>query len=367
MEKSVIQNYIDTAIAGQGNQVDLGNVLPKVLGGILAGVPLGGDESVSVIVRGCKYVDDTTNEDAPVVGGKVIVKTFDPVTKETAAQEFEIPASGLVVFPVRHGLVYQVHSEVEGLAASTRLVFTSSQDARTIYLWNTSIGVYKFGYNWAVKDDRYRGFPFLVADGAVTTDNAPTDWDIHDDEKNAEEANFAGILVATASTSFIITPGALHVDGNGDAEGISWSRRAFGKGVPGIPKLYEEDPENWQADAKKDFDGGLNTALILAADPTAEAASFCAELAAAQDVYYNNFYLGGAGEMFALYENREAYAAIQEDYTDCPALGTLYYWSSSVYGRRYACIVYFDLGSVGYGYMGDDDYVLALSAFQFDY
>ena len=367
MKNQEIMNLVASGIKGQGNQVDIGNVLGTILDSIIEKTPDTGDEGVTVVVRGCEYVSDTENADAAVVGGKVVVKLLNPETKEISVEEFEIPASGLITFPVPHGYIYQVHSEVEGLAASTRLVFTSSQEARTIYLWNTSIGVYKFGYNWAMKDDRYRGFPFLVADGSVDTDSAPTDWDIHEDEENADEASFAGILVATASTSFIITPGALHVDSNGDAEGISWSRRAFGKGVPGIPKLYEEDPENWQADAKKDFDGGLNTALILAADPTAEAASFCAELAAAQDVYYNNFYLGGAGEMFALYENREAYAAIQEDYTDCPALGTLFYWSSSVYDRWSAASVNFGNGNVGSNYMSYDDYVLALSAFQFDY
>ena len=362
MEKTTIQNYIDTAIVGQGNQVDLGNVLPKVLGGILAGVPLGGDESVSVIVRGCKYVDDTTNEDAPVVGGKVIVKTFDPVTKETAAQEFEIPASGLVVFPVRHGLVYQVHSEVEGLAASTRLVFTSSTEARTIYLWNTSIGVFKAGHNFALRDGNYRGFVYLAKDGSE--DAGANTWDIHEDEEDASEQTWDGILVATAKFSGIVVPGSLSKDQSDDPLRLEWIKRAFGKGVAGLPFI---NGDGWQDNAKEDFDGPLNTAKILAAYPGAPAAAFCDEVSGSQEYYYTDGYLGAAGEMFALYENREAYAAIQADYDDCPELGTLYYWSSSVIDRWYACDVNFDAGSVDSYDMFSTLYVLALSAFHLNY
>ena len=362
MEKSAIQNYIDTAIAGQGNQVDLGNALPKVLGGILEGVPLGGDEQVSVIVRGCKYVDDTTNEDAPVVGGKVIVKTFDPVTKETASEEFEIPASGLVVFPVRHGLICQVHSEVEGLAASTRLVFTSSTEARTIYLWNTSIGVFKAGHNFAARDGNYRGFVYLAKNGAE--ESGANVWDIHEDEEDAGEATWDGILVATAKFSGIVVPGSLSKDQSGNPLSLVWSKRALGKGVAGLPFV---NGDGWQDKAKEDFDGPLNTAKILAAYPDAPAAAFCDEVSGAQEYYYTDGYLGAAGEMFALYENREAYAAIQTDYADCPELGTLYYWSSSVFDRWNACDVNFNDGDVFNDYMDTTDYVLALSAFHLNY
>ena len=362
MEKSAIQNYIDTAIAGQGNQVDLGNALPKVLGGILEGVPLGGDEQVSVIVRGCKYVDDTTNEDAPVVGGKVIVKTFDPVTKETASEEFEIPASGLVVFPVRHGLICQVHSEVEGLAASTRLVFTSSTEARTIYLWNTSIGVFKAGHNFAARDGNYRGFVYLAKNGAE--ESGANVWDIHEDEEDAGEATWDGILVATAKFSGIVVPGSLSKDQSGNPLSLVWSKRALGKGVAGLPFV---NGDGWQDKAKEDFDGPLNTAKILAAYPDAPAAAFCDEVSGAQEYYYTDGYLGAEGEMFALYENREAYAAIQADYEDCPELGTLYYWSSSVFDRWDACGVNFYDGNVDYYSMNYTYNVLALSAFHLNY
>ena len=362
MEKSAIQNYIDTAIAGQGNQIDLGNALPKVLGGILAGVPLGGDEQVSVIVRGCKYVDDTTNEDAPVVGGKVIVKTFDPVTKETAAQEFEIPASGLVVFPVRHGLVYQVHSEVEGLAASTRLVFTSNTEARTVYLWNTSIGVFKAGHNFAARDGNYRGFVYLAKDGSE--DAGANTWDIHEDEEDAGEQTWDGILVATAKYSGIVVPGARSKDQSGDPLPLVWSKRALGKGVAGLPFI---NGDGWQDKAKEDFDGPLNTAKILAAYPDAPAAVFCDEVSGTQGYYYTDGYLAAAGEMFALYENREAYAAIQADYDDCPELGTILYWSSSGFDRWDACLVRFNDGNVSGGSMSRTGSVLALSAFHLNY
>lgn len=362
MEKSTIQNYIDTAIAGQGNQVDLGNAIPKVLGGILAGVPLGGDESVSVIVRGCKYVDDTTNEDAPVVGGKVIVKTFDPVTKETAAEEFEIPASGLVVFPVRHGLICQVHSEVEGLAASTRLVFTSSTEARTVYLWNTSIGVFKAGHNFAERDGNYRGFVYLAKDGSE--DAGANTWDIHEDEEDAGEQTWDGILVATAKFSGIVVPGSFSKDDSDNPLQLVLSKRALGKGVAGFPFI---NGDGWQDKAKEDFDGPLNTAKILAAYPDAPAAAFCDKVSGTQGHYYTDGYLAAAGEMFALYENREAYAAIQAGYGDCPELGTRMYWSSSVFNRWGACLVSFGSGSVGNYDMYLTYYVLALSAFHLNY
>lgn len=362
MEKSAIQNYIDIAIAGQGNQVDLGNALPKVLGGILAGVPLGGDEQVSVIVRGCKYVDDTTNEDAPVVGGKVIVKTFDPVTKETASEEFEIPASGLVVFPVRHGLVYQVHSEVEGLAASTRLVFTSSMETRIIYLWNTSIGVFKAGHNFAQRGENIRGFVYLAKDG--TESEGACTWDIHEDEEDLGEQTWDGILVATAKFSGIVVPGSLSKDDSNNPLPLEWSKRALGKGVAGLPFI---NGDGWQDKAKEDFDGPLNTAKILAAYPGAPAAAFCDEVSGTQEYYYTDGYLAAAGEMFALYENREAYAAIQADYDDCPELGTLWYWSSSVFDRWNACRVSFNNGSVSHDSMNLTYDVLALSAFHLNY
>ena len=362
MEKSAIKNYIDIAIAGQGNQIDLGNALPKVLGGILAGVPLGGDEQVSVIVRGCKYVDDTTNEDAPVVGGKVIVKTFDPVTKETASEEFEIPASGIVVFPVRHGLVYQVHSEVEGLAASTRLVFTSNTEARTIYLWNTSIGVFKAGHNFAQRDENYRGFVYLAKNGSEKA--GATTWDIHEDEETAGEQTWAGILVATAKFSGIVVPGSLSKDDSGKPLPLVWSKRAFGKGVAGLPFI---DGDGWQDKAKEDFDGPLNTAKILAAYPDAPAAAFCDKVSGTQEYNYTDGYLAAAGEMFALYENREAYAAIQADYDECPELGTLWYWSSSVFDRLGACGVVFNDGSVDHADVSGANNVLALSAFHLNF
>lgn len=333
-----------------------------MLGGILAGVPLGGDEQVSVIVRGCKYVNDTTNEDAPVFGGKVIVKTFDPVTKETASEEFEIPASGLVVFPVRHGLVYQVHSEVEGLAASTRLVFTSSTEARTVYLWNTSIGVFKAGHNFAVRDGNYRGFVYLAKEG--TESAGANTWDIHEDEEDAGEQTWDGILVATAKFSGIVVPGSLSKGDGDNPLPLKWSKRAFGKGVAGLPFI---NGDGWQDKAKEDFDGPLNTAKILAAYPDAPAATFCDEVSAAQEYYYTDGYLAAAGEMFALYENREAYAAIKADYKDCPELGTLWYWSSSVFDRWNACRVYFDDGSVNGNLMDATYYVLALSAFHLNY
>lgn len=362
MEKSAIQNYIDTAIAGQGDQVDIGNAIPKVLGGILAGVPLGGDEQVSIIVRGCKYVDDTTNEDAPVVGGKVIVKTFDPVTKETAAQEFEIPASGIVVFPVRHGLVCQVHSEVEGLAASTRLIFTSSMESRTIYLWNTSIGVFKAGHNFAQRGENTRGFVYLAKNGSE--DAGANTWDIHEDEEDAGEQTWDGILVATAKFSGIFVPGSLSKDDSGKPLPLVWSKRAIGKGVAGLPFI---NGDGWQDKAKEDFDGPLNTAKILAAYPDAPAAAFCDEVSGTQEYYYTDGYLAAAGEMFAIYENREAYAAIQADYDDCPELGTNWYWSSSVFDRWSACGVLFGDGTVSGSAMSGTSYVLALSAFHLNY
>ena len=334
---------------------------------IVDSTPEVGSEAVSVVVRGCEWVSDSENRNAAVAGGKVIVKTFNPATKETKEDEYTIPASGIVEVAIPHRLVYQVHSEVEGLAASFRLVFTSCQDTRTIALWNTSIGVFKYGYNWATKEGVYRGFPFLAKDGSLSEDDANNDWDVHDDEENAEEAGWAGIAIATATSSFLVAPGALALDDNDDPVGLTWSKQAFCKGVPGLPNLYDIYGSEWQDKAKEDFDGGLNTAKIFASFPTAEAATFCAEVAAGLDEYYKNFYLGSAGEMFALYQNREAYASIQEDYTDCPELGTRSYWSSSVYDRWNAALVRFDDGNVGSDYMSSHRYVLALSAFQFDY
>ena len=414
MTKEQIHAEISAKIEGQGSAIDAGSALPSILRGILDIAEAGanvqsdytqddstkpdyiknkpalkpvatsgsyddltdkptipaspGTESVSVVVRGCKYVSDSVNEDAPVAGGKVVAKVFNPATKETAVSEYPIPATGIVTLTVPHGCVYQVHSEVTGLSASFRLVFTSCQTSRIIALWNTSLGVYKYGYQFANDgEDHYRGFPFLATDGTLSTDDAASEWDLQEGE-SGEESGWAGIAVCTAASSFLVAPGSLALDDNENPKGIVWSKQAFCKGVPGLPNLYELYGDDWQDYAKADFDGGLNYSKILASFPTADAATFCAELAAIQSEYYKNYYLGSAGEMFALYENREAYAAIQEDYTDCPALGTLYYWSSSVSDRWRAVGVLFYDGHVYYDRMNYGSYsVLALSAFQFDY
>lgn len=326
------------------------------------------NEHVTVRIAGCVWDgDNSTNAYASVTGGKVVVEAWNPATAENVStEEFTIPApatgsnASVVEFDIKHGLHYQVHSEKTGLGASFRLVFTSSLENRTVYLWNCSTGVFKCQNSWLYSDelDGYLGvFPCIAPTGEELT----LDWAAENGENN-DDGSAVGVLVSTASSSFLLMPN----DKSEDA--LMWSAMNYGRNVPALEEYYEtanHDIEAARALAKADFAGALNTDKILDALSDAPAAKF-----AVSNAEYNTLrYLPSAGELFLIYENKTAINAIvtELDGEGPAAIDNNYYWSSSAYDRLGAWGVGMRSGDVPNRDEDSTDLVVGLSAFHFYY
>lgn len=331
-------------------------------------------EHVVVKIRGCEWdADAATDKSASVTGGKVIVKAFNPATAENLpVQEYAIPApaagekASIVELDIQHGLHYQIHSEVEGLGASFRLVFTSSLESREVFLWNCSLGVWKASNSWLWSDSAHDGggaysrvTPVFGPSGTELSDIV--NWDADGDLYNDDSAS-ASVLVSTANASFLLAPNYK------SSEVLTWSEMNYGRNVPGLEEFYETAGQDYtaaQERAKADFDGALNSDKILDALSEAPAAQFATES--------NNYNfvkdLPAAGALFLIYQNKAAINTIITDIgnDNLPQIDNGYYWSSSAYSRLYAWYVNMYYGDVN----NDNKYykysVLALSAFHFYY
>ena len=325
-----------------------------------------GSEHVTVKIAGCVWDENnSTNAYASVTGGKVIVEAWNPATAENVStKEFDIPApsegshASAVEFDIKHGLHYQVHSEVAGLGASFRLVFTSSLEERTVNLWNCSTGVFKCQNSWLHSDelDGYLGvFPCFAPTGEVLT----LDWAAENGEYN-DDGSSVGVLVSSASSSFLLMPD------DKSENTLMWSAMNIGRNVPALEEYYEtanHDFDAAQALAKADFDGALNTDKILEALSDAPAAKF-----AASNAEYNALrYLPSAGELFLIYENKTAINAIvtELDGEGPAAIDTNYYWSSSAYDRLDAWYVGMGDGAVNRTSKNNTRSVVGVSAFHY--
>ena len=330
---------------------------------VKGGLTLHKKEHVTVQVRGCEYdEDDVEDKPASVEGGKVYVEAFNPATCENLpVQEFDIPASGIVEFDIPFGIHYAVYSKKSGLGASFRPVFTASLENRTVYLWNLTLGTLLFGYSVVYdEDDNYRLFPIISTDGAADPFDF-NEWDKQEGEET-DEAMWNGIVVSGADVTVLLLASAK------SEETLAWSKMNQGRNVPGLEEYYEthnHDHEEAVAAAKLDFSGSLNTEKIMLACAEAPAAYF----AAATAEYYAQRYLPSVGELDAIYQNKAAINAINEDASLIADIDTDYYWSSCPYDRYYAFTENMDDGNVDSNRKINDNgnYALGVSAFLYLY
>ena len=331
-------------------------------------------EHVIVKIRGCEWdATNSTDKSASVTGGKVIVKAFNPATAENLpVQEYAIPApaagekASIVELDIQHGLHYQIHSEVDGLGASFRLVFTSSLENRTVYLWNCSLGVYNFGFNALLSNDDdsfQRMVPVIHPDGSADLSEF-MDWDTDDSVYSDDGGYFSGVLLSTVESSFLLQRNYK------SAENLAWSKMNYGRNVPGLEEFYEtaeHDNSAAQELAKADFDGALNSDKILTALSEAPAALFAAQ---AYD-YLAQRYLPAAGGLYLIWQNKAAINAIIAvvDDSSLPQIDNSfgYCWSSSTWSPLDSWRVTMDDGNVSNGNKRNMYGVLGVSAFHFNY
>lgn len=305
-------------------------------------------------------------------GGIVHIKMFNPSTCEELNQEYLIPKSGVLEVEIPYGYHYQVYSTLEGYGASFRLTFTACTPKRYAHLWNFEIGTYAFGtVVLSTEDDSaQRLIPQISTDGTFGSFSA---WDAGNgdsydyngiteigEEHNYDKSQLQGIVVSAADCSVLIMA---------DAKSLQtkyWSKQNYGRSVPGLEEYYETYNHNYeeaQAAASLDFDGNLNTDKVLSALIDCPAALFACQSGS----YQAQRYLPGAGELKALYDNKEAYNNIQADLGSVPALDSNWYWSSCAYSVKRCWYVSFGNGDVNFSAKYREYDVLAASAFTYNY
>lgn len=329
-------------------------------------------EHVKVVCRAASGTEDQMQR-VSTEGGKVHVKRFFPSTCEEVEEEFTIPANGVVELDIPYGWHYQIHSTLTGYGASFRLTFTACTPLRWAHLWNLEIGTYLFGTATLVAEDSegtgYRRLiPGISTDGTFHTFAG---WDVDngnsddydgavieaDSESDDDDPQARGIAVISADVSVLIESGA-----KAD-ETKYWSKQNFGRSVPGLKEYYTiGNYKEAKAAVSVDYDGNLNTDKILDVLQDCPAALFACQ----SPDYQAQRYLPSVGELSLLYTNKAAYNAIQA-YYDVPALDTNWYWSSCANSTDYCWGVGMGNGDVGNDGKDYANYVLAASAFKYNY
>ena len=311
-------------------------------------------------------------------GAKVYVDIFSIGGVPTVAlprQELTADANGIVTFEVFKGYRYAVFSKIDGLGASFQLAYLAGQDARTIELWNLPVGVYMYGLiaYYVEAEDTYRCVPVITENYEEDLGSAiDMDWDVRDGEYS-EDCYYLGVLISSENTSFYIEEKSKAEDS------LRWAAsRQYATAVPTMPLIPIEPSKFdgvWNAAweyavelARQDFDGNLNTAKILAFDGAAPAAKFCESV----EVYdFRQAFLPSAGQLYLMYLNKEAIESLISDANgagrEYDALGDDWYWSSTQEDEFCAWSVYVDIGRTYYGNKNNNNYVRAVSAFQYKY
>jgi len=311
-------------------------------------------------------------------GAKVYVDIFSIGSVPTVAlprQELTANEEGVVTFEVFKGYRYSVFSKIAGLGASFQLAYLAGQEARTIELWNLPMGVYMYGLAayYIEAEDTYRCVPIITENYEEELYEAVNmDWDVRDGEVS-EDCYYLGVLVSSGKTSFYIEEKSKAEDT------LRWAAsRQYATAVPTMP-LIPIEPSEFDGDreaaynnavelARRDFDGNLNTAKILAFDGDAPAAKFCESI----EVYdFRQAFLPSAGQLYLMYLNKEAIESLISDANDAGrefnALGDGWYWSSTQEDEFCAWGVNMDSGGANYHDKYLNYYVRAVSAFQYKY
>ena len=312
--------------------------------------------------------------------------------------ELKVDGEGMVEFDVPHGFQFAVWAKHPGLSASFQWVHTAAVDVRqVIVLWCVPIGIWWMGAifhgyeddepeGW--EDENNRPVPFLF-------DHFTDDWDeieergnidLREGENMMDYYNY-GIMVATEDTCFIIPPHSF------SGETMAWcNSRAYGMYIPGMEHInnhteegrYSGDYEEARQRAAADYNGNMNTAMILGAVNGATAAEWCG--AVVYD-YSENRWLPSAGQMYLMWLNRTAINNLMQEAIDYdedtwaynllpyqnakgswqyPNGGSEWWWTSTVFDD-YCSWVVTSNGTIHNLSRLTNDHVRAVSAFHFEY
>lgn len=332
MNSAEIRNLVDTQIAGQGNQVDLGNALPDILKGLSE--RMSGTVEVAVKIHSYKKTEDETSWEPDIEGvsGTLYVKGFDTFGNPLPVQE--IPFAGEadaetidLTFEAHQGDTIAVLAKIPGKGASCQLVtkvFAETALEPEVY----PAGIYELGdgaLSLTPGEDIYNGTVIVTEDFAVV---------------------FPAYQNETFENTIPFGP--------------------LGQIIPGVLATESEQQ------ALEDFDGALNTAAILFAINGDSAAKAANKPTPNAQYTMTGFFLPSLGILKYLYDHKteiNAFIAAEneayEPETEYQSIGNQYCWSSTLYdiAVRVWGLDFNDGGTNGYG-RNDDYEVCAVSAFQ---
>lgn len=332
MNSSKIRNLVDTKIAGQGNQVDLGNVLPDILKGLSE--RMSGTVGVTVKIHAYKKNEDETafEPDIEGVSGTLYVKGFDAFGNPLPVQE--IPFTGEadaetidITFEAHQGDTIAVLAKIPGKGASCQLVtkvFAETAIEPEVY----PAGIYEIGdgsLNLTPGEDIYNGTAIVTEDFAVV---------------------FPAYQNETFENPIPFGP--------------------LGQVIPGVLATESEQQ------ALEDFDGALNTAAILFAINGDSAAKAANKPTPSSSYTSTGYFLPSLGILKYLYDHKteiNAFIAAEneayEPETEYQSIGNQYCWSSTLYdiAVRVWGLNFID-GSTFRYYRYINNLVCAVSAFQ---
>lgn len=327
MTTDEINEVIAKKIAGQGSMVDIGNVLPDVLGALSA--RMSGTAKVTVKIHSYANVD--MEPDTEGVNGTLYVKGFDTFGNVIPAQE--IPFIGQadvstidIEFSAQVGDTIGVTAKIPGKGASCQLVTKVVSDC-------------------TIEPEVYPAGLYELGDGSLSSSPAGD--------------GYHGLVIVTEDFA-ILWP-------KKQSDGALTEHRDWGPLFQNIPCVMVSEQES---EAIKDFEGALNTAAILSVISNESAAKFASKVPVP---FYSIFcsFLPSAGILKYLYGHKAEINAFidaemqeyhEEDYQKIPDKPV---WSSTLYDDAVnAWCVQLNNGDVKRGLRIDVNYVCVVSAFQ---
>lgn len=328
MTTDEINEVIAKKIAGQGSMVDIGNVLPDILGALSA--RMSGTAKVTVKIY--SYANADKDPDIEGINGTLYIKGFDAFGNIIPAQE--IPFVGKsdagtidIEFSAHIGDTIGVTAKIPGKGASCQLVTKVVSDC-TVEPEVYPAGLYELGdggLSSSPSGDGYFGLAIVTEDFAILWPKKQSD-------------------------------GAL-------TESRDWG--PLFQNIPGVMVTKEA------SEAIKDFEGALNTAAILSAISSESAAKFASKVPVPYYCIFCSF-LPSAGILKYLYDHKAEINAFidaemqeyhEEDYQKIP--DHYYIWSSTLWDDAVDAFgVLLNNGDVSSSHRSGGYSVCAVSAFQ---
>lgn len=297
MNSTEIRNLVDTQIAGQGNQVDLGNALPDILKGLSE--RMSGTVVVAVKIHAYRKNEDETGFEPDIEGvsGTLYVKGFDAFGNPLPVQE--IPFTGEadaetidITFEAHQGDTIAVLAKIPGKGASCQLV--TKVLAETI-----------------LEPEVYPAGIYEMGDGALNI--------------TPGEDTYSGTVIVTEDFAVIFPAYQNETFENPIPFG------PLGQVIPGVLATESEQQ------ALEDFDGALNTAAILFAINGDSAAKAASKPTPNSQYTATGYFLPSQGILKYLYDHKaeiNAFIAAEneayEPETPYQSIGNQYCWSSTL-------------------------------------